>query len=479
MLSGRDTLDNIDHALRGARVNLTRLDAEFGAVRTELARLQRGEIAIYSELAKLRLLAIERGDLLQSLGDADGRVESILSERASALEQLTHENETAEQALHADEERRTAEQAVVAAASEALDAAEAKAQAALDADEPYRDQLARTEQADFVADQAEDKTSAARRDRVEKGKPYEGDPLFAYLWDRGYGTSRYRAWPVTRWLDAKVAELCNYEPARRNYAMLIEIPVRLEEHAVKMRGRFDREVEALRALEEAAAKAAGVPERRAELDAAEEKLDDIDASIAEREDRIRAIVEERGRYAAGEDAHYRRCLEVLAEALRGESIQFLSERAARTQDRADDELVTRLSDLEREREQVERNLAEFRQLHETQSRRLLELEDVRRRFKAERYDDPLSEFANAALIAMVLKQFLSGAVGSGSVWDVIQRQHRRRRVRANPGFGTLRFPRAPRHGPWRMPKGGGFGGGGFRTGGGFGRGGGFKTGGGF
>jgi hypothetical protein len=57
-----------------------------------------------------------------------------------------------------------------------------------------------------------------------------------------------------------------------------------------------------------------------------------------------------------------------------------------------------------------------------------------------------------------------------------------RQVHANPNFGTLKFPRAGKHGPWRMPggfgRGGGFGGGGFKTGGGF-RGGGFKTGGGF
>ena len=30
---------------------------------------------------------------------------------------------------------------------------------------------------------------------TSKGRPYRADPLFAYLWDRGWGTGRYRAFP--------------------------------------------------------------------------------------------------------------------------------------------------------------------------------------------------------------------------------------------------------------------------------------------
>lgn len=485
MLSGRQALAELDDALRDMRRGLSGLDTDYTAARSALARLQSERVGIYARLAQLRLLAIEQGDLVDALSDADRRVEEILAERSAALEHLGREAGTAEGKLHSAEARRAEQQNVVAAASEALDAAEAEAQARLAADEPYRAQLARTEQADFVADQAEEKAAAAREDRAEKGRPYETDALFSYLWAAGYGTAKYRAGPLTRWLDGKVARLCDYEPARRNYALLIEIPVRLEEHARAMRAAFDGEAEALRELEQAAAEAADVPGFRAQLDAAEEGLDDADASIDEIEAGIRALVEERGRFAAGEDRYYGHCLEVLSEALRRESVGLLTERATRTSDREDDELVGRLAEIERKQKDAEQDLDQFRRLHETQNRRLVELEEVRRRFKTQRFDDPLSEFANGALIALVLKQFLGGAVGYGDVWDVIRRQQRRRHVRANPNFGTLRFPRAPKAGPWRMPKGGGFHkgggfrGGGFRSGGGFGRGGGFKTGGGF
>ena len=52
-----------------------------------------------------------------------------------------------------------------------------------------------------------------------------------YLWNRGFGTSRYRAWPLMRALDGRVAHLVRFHEARPNYAMLLEIPIRLREHA--------------------------------------------------------------------------------------------------------------------------------------------------------------------------------------------------------------------------------------------------------
>ena len=478
ILSGRSALAEIDEALRKARAAQTSIDTPFTAARTEFARLQQTEIGIFARLARLRLLAIEQGDVLPGLDDADRRAEQILGERSAAEAKLDEQIAAAEAALSADEQQRATQQTTVAAAGEAVDTAEAEAQARLAADESYRDQLARTEQADFVADQAEDKTLSAEQDRIEKGKPYEEDPLFTYLWSRAYGTSRYHAWPLTRLLDAKVAKLCGYEAARRNYALLTEIPVRLRAHATEMRARFDREVETLRALEQAAAEAAGVPRLRTALETAESDLESIDAALAEKEDDMRTLVEQRKRFAAGEDPYYQRCIDTLREALRQHSIQLLKERAARTLDREDDELVNRLAELEQGSERMERNLQQYQRLHELQTERLLKLEDVRRRFKAERFDEPRSEFADGALIAMVLNQFLTGTVGSGDVWDVIRRQHRHKRVHADPNFGTLRFPRGPKAGPWRMPKGGGLRGGGFRSGGGF-KGGGFRSGGGF
>lgn len=81
---------------------------------------------------------------------------------------------------------------------------------------------------------AEDKAAQAEADRAEKRKPYEADPLFMYLWRRRFGTSDYRAGSLVRYLDRKVAHLIGFEDARVNYAMLMDLPDRLREHADRL-----------------------------------------------------------------------------------------------------------------------------------------------------------------------------------------------------------------------------------------------------
>lgn len=478
-LSGTKALSEIDKILKAARGHLGDIDARYGATRNQLAGLKSAQLGVYAELARLRLVDIEQGDVIDKLDRTDKKAADLLERREQAAARLNESIEKANAALAEVERRRDAQQESVSKASEALDAAEADAQAALTQDEAYQQQLQRTDQADFVADQADEKASAAEADRTEKGEPYENDALFAYLWARGYGTAEYRAFPLTRWLDGIVARTVNYEPARQNYALLTEIPVRLGEHAASMRALFDQEAERLTALEDAKAAEAGVPQHKSTLDAAEARLAEIDAEIAAGEDVLRDLVTERVAWSSGKDRLYKDCVELLSDALQQKSIGFLRERAARTPDREDDELVRRLEELDDEIDRIEGDLREFSRLHDTEYGRLNELEGLRRRFKSSRFDDVFSEFRDWALIALVLREFMRGAAGSRDVWKTIERQQRIRKVKASPDFGSLKFPKAPKRGPWRMPKGGGFRGGGFRSGGGFRGGGGFKTGGGF
>lgn len=92
---------------------------------------------------------------------------------------------------------------------------------------------------------AETKAAQAERDLEEKRKPYEADPLFMYLWRRKYGTPEYRAKGLARYLDRKVARLIEFDGARRNYAVLIELPVRLREHADRLRSELSSSGELL------------------------------------------------------------------------------------------------------------------------------------------------------------------------------------------------------------------------------------------
>ena len=480
MLSGNDMLALIERMLDDSRRELASVDTQLERTSAELAHLRQAELGVLSVLARVRLREIESGELAEALGDTGRRVTEILGLRADAHAALGGEITAAEAGLAKLGQERASQHAVVETAEKAVDAAEAEAQQALAADAAYRELLQKAEASDGVADLAESKAKEAHTDRAEKGKPYEVDPLFSYLWARGFGTSRYAAGPLTRLLDGWVARVGNFEPLRRDYWMLSELPARLDEHAQRMRVVADSDVGAVRASELEAAEAAGAPARGRDLDAAEESLASIDRVIEEKEAEIAALVEKRAAFAAGEDEHSRQCTQLLADALRREKMKALRERATRTENPDDDKAVDELTVIRAETPRLEDEVARYRKLHDTHRDRGAKLEEIRKRFKEHRYDAVSSEFVNSALIATLLSQLLAGALGVPDIWDAIRKQQRYRNMSADPGFGSGHFPRAPGRGPWRMPGGGGLPrGGGFRTGGGFGRGGGFKTGGGF
>jgi len=471
MLTGAQTLTYVDEALTKLRARLADLDAQMQDVGSKLTSEQRRELELYGRLAELRLETIRRDDLEGERRRGDAEVQALIEQRDAAAASLKPRLEAAEAALARSEAERLARQRNVEAASAELDRAESEAQRRLSEDADYRAALERARLAALMAEQSEAKAGHAAEDRAEKGRPYETDPLFNYLWKRGYGTSAYRANPLARLLDAWVARLCGYRASRPNYARLLEIPERLAEHAKRQQDGASATVAALDPFEERAADAADVPERRSALEAAQAAVRETDTAIMAQEAELNGMMEQRAAFAEGRDEFSERGARILEDALRRDGIRVLRDRAARTADPEDDVLVDELADVQDERKALEGSFAQQRALHANQLAHLHELEDVRRQFKSRQYDDVHSEFANSALLAAMFVQFLRGETSGNALWQTIEREQRYRRVQADPRFGSARY-RGPQSSPWRIPGGGQWrmprrGGGGFKTGGGF------------
>jgi hypothetical protein len=487
-LSGNDVLALIERTLTDTRGEIGNVDARLTRTTALLERLRQAEIGCLSVLAKMRLREIEGASVAAQLDATGESVRALLAEREVARADNEAEISRAEERREELQRERAAQHDVVDAAEQALDDAQAAAQKALATDEHHRAALASAEASDRIADLAEEKAKGAHVDRAEKGKPYEADPLFSYLWTRGFGTPAYVGAGLSRTLDRWVARVANFEPLRRDYWMLTELPARFDEHAQRMRLKADDGLKAVQALERAAAEAAHVPQREQDLAKVAEALSAVDAKVEGHEAAIDALIEKRAAFAAGDDELSRRCNELLRDALRGETMRSLRERASATPTPDDDAAVDQLTEVRANLPRAEEEAQRYRALHETNRARAVKLEEIRKRFKESRYDAVSSEFVNGALIATLLTQLLGGALGVGDTWDALKKQHRNRVMHADPRFGSGRFPRGgnPWGGGWGHgggggfgKRGGGFGGGGFRTGGGFGRGGGFKTGGGF
>ncbi|MGB5473184.1 MAG: hypothetical protein WBQ78_06890 [Gammaproteobacteria bacterium] len=474
MWSGPQTLTSIDQGLRQVRQQVRELDTQVQITSRKLVHLRQEEADGYRQLAEMRLDQLIRGEIITGLDAADRRVQALLAERGQALQTLQSRIEASQQAQDdLDTERETSRQQADQAA-ERLDAVEATTQQRLEEDPAHKELLAAAHAADDIAGQAEAKTAQAEADRVEKGGPYEADSLFMYLWKRHFGTSRYSAGPLTRFLDRKVARLCDYHAARPNYAMLLEIPVRLREHAQRVRSDADAAFAALEAMEAAVADADGIPALRAAVEQVEQALRLIDQRIQQEEETFNQLLQEQARFAAAEDPYFNKAITTLVAEFEREGFSSLRQHAEMTMTTKDDLIIQKLVNIDNEKRQHQDALDHHKQMHTRHLARLQELQGVRRNFKRERFDDMNSQFDNTGLLAVILNEFLRGVASSDDLWSTILRNQRYRQTRSNPDFGSGGFGRSRK--VWRNPSsrrrgtfgaGTGRGGGGFRTRGGF------------
>ena len=191
MLSGRDTLLQIERTLRSVRDESDRLGREVKSTAEQLSRNRQQQSAATKQLAQLRLSELERGELFSSLDSADQRAQQAISERSQAYDSLEAKLTDARRSLETLEAQRKLVHEDVDHAAQRLANGEAKVQRALDENPAFQEQLQKVRDAVQVAQAAQAKTQTAEQDRREKGQPFEADILFNYLWQRNYGTSEY------------------------------------------------------------------------------------------------------------------------------------------------------------------------------------------------------------------------------------------------------------------------------------------------
>jgi chromosome segregation ATPase len=458
MLSGLQVLSSIDHALLQAQQQTGALDHKVAELNHRLLELHNEKGEAYQALARVRLTAPENDQLIQRLTAIDGNVRAALQQRTAATTQIDGEIDAIEAQAKVLQAERAKATAVVEQCQKALLDAQEAARQRLEKTPEYQEKFTAAEQAEQIAVGAEQKTQQAEKDRIEKGKPYEADELFQYLWKRGYGTPTYAAGALTRMMDRWVARLSGYDKARADYAMLQEIPRRLAEHAQRQREQAQAKLQELTAVQQAALNDGEAAARRAELTAAEGKVDAIDDEVEANGKKAVEAFERRAAISRGEDSVLRDAMDVIEGALRDQDLRVLRGEAQRTPAKDDDAAVRRLEQLETEEQQLLSAIEQAKAEQETYHRRMTEIESIRRDYRRRGYNRGMFDAAGGALIGSLLGQLLGGRMSRDVFWDRID-QHRQ---------------------PWPQPGGwGGGGGGGGDFGGGDFGGGDFRTGGGF
>jgi hypothetical protein len=540
-LSGPDALRSLDDALRDIRREEDELAKRLAKSAEMISKIQESESELFRQLAKVRLDPSTQAELTGRLGQAEQAARDVLRKHAGAMGEAEATLRAHDETLTRLQNERTALVEKSVGHENALKDIASRIAAEVNKDPAYTARREAAEELVAIADQSLRKTTLAESDRDEKGKPYRDDPLFMYLWERGYGTRNYRANNLVRWLDGMVAGLVGYPEARPNFAMLNEIPLRLREHAEAQRAKAEAAVAEVTALQEAAVDVAGGKPIREALTAARARITAIDGEIVAIEDARDDAAKAQRDLAQGDPA-FAGALTGLAESLGRADIQTLLAEARATRTPEDDAILKQIDDARVRAREEEDESKDHKARLKTLAMRRRELEDIQYEFKKQGFDRPESTFRQDSLVGDVLTDFLRGGITAASYWEQwrrsqdfssgydpwrqtgsVRQQRRdddddddddddRRRdkisrkrddddgpwggggfswpdnsfggggPKRSSGGGWGRLP-GPGGGGFSRPRGGGFGGGGggggFKTGGGFKSGGGFKTGGGF
>jgi chromosome segregation ATPase len=457
MISGLQALREIENAANQARGQEGQLDGALRSASDELARLRAERAALLRQYAQVRLDLIQREGLVNQLDAAERRALDLINQTRAALDQLTaRQADVQARHLQAETDRHARADEVTKLLS-SLEELQARVEPQVRSSPAWIGQKGTVDRSESVWTAADKKAEQAETDREAKGKPYEADPLFSYLWKRGYGTAKYRASYFVQYIDGKVASLVGFQGARANYAMLNEIPARLREHADRCRADLDAERGKLTAIEHEGLKQAGSEAIEAKLVAARATLDEADHRLEEADATMKALDQERSKLlVTGENSNYQRAIDILAEADSHQDLQSLRRSAAQTRSDADDAIVTQIEKADARAAAVEQQVAELRAKALDLARRRAEIESQRETFRRRGYDNPMGQFSNEQAIGNVLGGILQGVVQGAVLGQVLQGGYNQRAPRADGGFGGqggFTFPSAGGGGGMRQPPG--------------------------
>ena len=461
MWSGRRTLGEIEGAISKLRGEEGQLDSALGSAATQAEALAREKAGAYRELARVKLSELSSGRLFRNLDAAEQQASRVLEGRRLRLETINQQREAAISDVESAKADRDKVAEMVEAAVETIDVIRAEAEASVRGTPVWIDAQNTYAKADAIAGEAEKKAAQSESELASKRKPYDDDPLFAYLWRRGFGTGQYTAGGFARHMDGIVADFIGFAEVRPSYHMLTEIPLRLREHANHQRERADDLKATLAGIERQAMVSAGIESKERELSEARYRLAAADATAEKKRSVLREIEAAQADLVSGTgDKAYTDALQTIADADSQDSIRTLYQEAKRTETESDDRIVERIESLEGKSTKVQEEISGLRRTAQSLAERRIEMEQVRDRFRSSGYDHPSATFGNESEIGKILSQVLEGVVRSGILWDVLRGGFGTRPPRGGPDFGAPTFPfpfpmpgggKGAQGGEWRQP----------------------------
>jgi hypothetical protein len=442
MITSRQALSQVEQAILGVRRDEDRLTTMLRSATEETARLRARQAEAYKALARLRLDELQANKVSGNLDTAERDALAVVEKGRTALAAIAAKRATLVDAIAAGEKTLDEHADRLEKAIDIVDDLAEKTRARLAGDKAWLDARDRVTSTEAMAQASAEKADQAEKDLAEKRKPYDADPIFSYLWKRGYGTSAYRAGFLARYFDRKIAKLVDYDKARPNYYMLTEIPVRLRDHATRLHEAIAAAKSELVALERKALEADGIAPLEAKAAAADDarkafgaELDGMKAELAALDTEQAALLDPAG------DHSLAKAIDGLAAAIAREDLAALHQEALQTPTPEDERIVATLKEIEPALRRREAEAEEVRKTAVALGKKRAELEESRASFHREGYDDPRGRFSNGPDIGSVIGGVLGGMLSSGNLNDAFGRGWSSPSRGSGSTFGGgIRFP---------------------------------------
>lgn len=436
-LDGRSALDQVDQRIGAVRAALTDALEEVESAETREVEVRQEQAKAYGELADIRLDIVAAGISLDDLQGAEREARELLDQHEFYVEDQQTKVEQSAEALAALETERSDAARLLDETVEAYEVRVQDVETELKSDETYLALAETLEEASAVVARSEQKLELAKEDRKQKGAPYDGDPLFSYLWRRGFRTTEYKGGGLTKILDNWVARIIKFDRARLNYARLTELPLRLEEHVERVTQDQITAQANLDKAEQTALTQAGVTDLESKVTNSRNLLADFDKKIEAAEDRHAKLISEHELVLSGGRGPAAKARQILEEALRKASFPDLRLLAAETIELHDDRIVDRLVKLRAEQMSFDLDNNDLRRRPTRLKKDLRSLETLRSEFKRARYDSPYASFKSSVL-DRVLSGVVSGQIDIGRALQMLRTGLVQRQPKTPRGFGGNR-----------------------------------------
>lgn len=442
LLGGPDALRALDEAIRDIRREEDEVAKRAARSSELLIKLYAQEADLHRLLAADHLTADERDAQGRLIADIIGTVEAAISRYDAAFADAEAGLQHAEAALARGNAERSALQSEATRRDAELTTLAAKARPKLGSDAEYAAKLLAARELAATAEAATAKAAQAEADRERKGRPYRDDRVFMYLWQQGFGTSAYFGKGLAAWVDGRIAARIDYARARRNFALITDLPVRLRAHAEALQQRAFAAGNDVDEIENVAIDTAGGRGPREAIEQLTARIDALDRENVVLQDRRDAAVELRSELAQGSDPAYAAALEDLAGMLARDHLARLLTEAREAPEGHEASVVEQIDDLAQRVKDEADEAGEYRARLQTLAARRRGLEDIQYELKLRGFDNPHCRFTEPRLASDLLTEFLHGDRSAAAYWE----RWRTAQTWATPGYG------GPGGGWGRLPK---------------------------